>query len=153
VTEVDALRLVYPDGPHDAEALLADPQSGELHIIEKAPGGGDARVYRAPGNLAAGSTTTMALVATLSLSSGLTELVTGADLSADGRQIAVRTYGGVRLWSRAPGATVADALASSACSGPLPFEIQGEAIAFDPDGRGYVTVAEGAGASLHGFGV
>jgi hypothetical protein len=151
LTGVDALRLRYPDGAHNAEALLADPQTGELYLVEKTASGGPARVYRAPADLVGGSTTTMELVATIELPSGAANLVTAADLSADGRQIAVRTYGGVRLWSRATGTTVAAAFATTPCSGPLPVELQGEAIAFRPDGRGYVTVAEGSGAVLHEF--
>lgn len=40
-------RLVYPDGPHDAESLIAP--GGRLHVITKGPLGG--RVYAAPKKL------------------------------------------------------------------------------------------------------
>jgi hypothetical protein len=46
---------------------------------------------------------------------------------------------------------VASVFESTPCAGLLPAELQGEAVAFHPDGRGYVTVAEGAGAVLHEF--
>ena len=35
LTGVAALTFVYPDGPHDAEALIVDPSSGELFIVTK----------------------------------------------------------------------------------------------------------------------
>ncbi len=150
---VEALRLRYPDGAHNAEALVVDQVTGEIVIFEKTSAGGTARVYRAPAGLAAGSLTTMTQVAILSLPTGSTNLVTGADLSADGSQLAVRTYAAVLLWSRAAGAPIWAPLASSPCSGPLPAEVQGEAIAFRPDGRGYVTVSEGVNQVLHGYAV
>ena len=111
--------------------------------------GGSARVYRAPAGLQAGSLTTMTQVATLALPSGSLNLVTGADLSPDGKQLAVRTYAQVLLWNRDPAATIWSPFATTPCQGPLPSEAQGEAIAFRPDGRSYVTVSEGASPVLH----
>lgn len=148
---VEALRLRYPDGAHNAEALLADPQTGELVIVEKTSSGGTARVYRAPAGLQAGSLTTMSLAGTLSLPTGSTHLVTGADLSADGTQLAVRTYARVLLWNRDPAGTLWAPFATTPCTGPLPSESQGEAIAFHPNGRGYVTVSEGSNQQLHNY--
>ena len=46
------LRLRYPDGAHDAEALLVDPLRGDLVIVTKALGA--ARAYRASARLPAG---------------------------------------------------------------------------------------------------
>jgi hypothetical protein len=34
----DVLRFHYPDGPHDAEALLVHPATGDLYIVTKARG-------------------------------------------------------------------------------------------------------------------
>jgi hypothetical protein len=148
---VGALRLRYPDGAHNAESFLVDPVTGELFIIEKTAQGGTARIYRAPANLAAGSLTTLTLVGSLALPSGATNLVTGADLSADGSQIAVRTYAAVLLWNRASGTSIAEALASAPCAGPVPPESKGEAVAFRSDGRGYVTVGEGTNQVMHTY--
>src|SRR2546429_179177 len=46
LTGAAELTFVYPDGPHDAEALLVDPVSGEIFIVTKALGG-TAQVFRA----------------------------------------------------------------------------------------------------------
>jgi hypothetical protein len=77
--------------------------------------------------------------------------VTGAAISLDGKAIAVRTYGGVRLWSRTDDQSVAAALGAAECRGPVPVEAQGEAVTFRPDGRAYYTVSEGSRAALHRF--
>ncbi len=147
---VAKLTLRYPDGAKDAEAMFVDPRSGELYIIQKSIGGGNVGVYRAPANLAAGSTTVMTRVGTLTLPTGLANAVTAADITPDGDTIAVRSYGGVRLYSRMT-FTVPETLAMGPCAGPLPAEGQGETVAFQPDGRAYSTVSEGASAQLHHF--
>jgi hypothetical protein len=151
LTGVSTLRLRYPDGAHNAESLLADPVTGELVIIAKNANGGAAGVYRAPGGLASGTTTTMTLVASLPLPSGATEIVTGADLSPDGTQVAVRTYANVRLWTRDPAQPIWSVFATPACLGPVPSENKGEAIAFHANGRGYVTVNEQTRAILRNY--
>jgi hypothetical protein len=147
---VDKLTLTYPDGARDAEAMFVDPRSGELYVIQKSLAGGAVGIYRAPANLAAGSTTVLTRVGTLTLPSGLANAVTAADITPDGDTIAVRTYGGVRLYSRLT-LTVPGALASGPCAGPIPAEGQGESVAFQPDGRAYSTTSEGAAAQLHRF--
>ena len=35
VRDAEVIRLQYPDGPHDAEALLVDPMTGDLIIVTK----------------------------------------------------------------------------------------------------------------------
>jgi hypothetical protein len=145
------LVLRYPDGARDAEALFVDPQSGELYVIAKSGTGGAVGIYRAPANLAAGSTTVMSRAGTLNLPGGSTNAVTGAAIAPDGKSIAVRTYGAVRLWAREDGQSVAAALATAECRGPVPAESQGESITFRPDLRAYYTVSEGGQARLHRF--
>jgi hypothetical protein len=152
LTGVDALTFTYPDGAHDAEALMVDPRSGEIYIIIKQLAGGPAAVYRAPAGLAGGSTTMLTKVGEISLPRGpLVFAVTASDISRDGRVIGLRTYGGVRLWTLGPKQAVMDALAAKPCDGPIPLEPQGESIGLKPDGRGYFTVSEGAGVPLHQF--
>ena len=87
---VATLNLTYPDGPHDAEALLVDPNTGDLFVVTKDLVGGVAQVFRAPANLASGSTTALTQVATVSLGAG--QGVTGADVTPAGDVVALRTY-------------------------------------------------------------
>jgi hypothetical protein len=149
---VDALTLQYPDGPHDAEALMVDPRSGELFIVVKHLAGGAAGVYRAPAGLPAGTTTVLQRVGELRLSVGLLNAVTAADISRDGGTIGIRTYGGVRLWNRGD-RTVIATLGTTPCEGPIPFESQGESLGLAPGGRSYFTASEGVNVPLHQFAV
>jgi hypothetical protein len=135
-------RLVYPDGKHDAEALLLD-RTGVPYIFTKNPLG-TADVYRPAGALATPGPTPLEHVAAVRLTSTKTPggpvpgvvgsvVVTGAASSADGTAIALRTYTDAYLFPVRDGDVVA-ALAEEPVRIPLPDEAQGEAIAFQPDG-------------------
>lgn len=135
-------RLTYPDGKHDAEALLLD-RAGVPYVITKNPLG-TADVYRPAGPLAAPGPTPLEKVTTVRLTSTDTPggpvpglvgsvTVTGAATSADGTAIALRTYTDAYLFPVRDG-DVVGALAASPVRVPLPNEAQGEAIAFQPDG-------------------
>ncbi|MFN2495215.1 MAG: hypothetical protein ABR608_04815 [Pseudonocardiaceae bacterium] len=133
-------RLTYPDGPHDAEALLLD-RAGVPYLVTKELGA--ARVYRPAGALTEAGPTPLELAATVRIKQTDTPgglvgqvgsvLVTGGAVSADGEVVALRTYTDAYLF-RAPGGDVLAALASSPVRIPLPDEPQGEALALAPDG-------------------
>jgi hypothetical protein len=148
LTGVAALTLTYPDAPHDAEALLVDPSTGDLFIVTK-EGSGTSQVFRAPANLAAGSSTAMTQVATVALGAG--QLVTAADVTPDGDVVGLRTYGAVTLFKRTAGTPLGQAFSGVKCAGKTTSEAQGEAIGFTHNGRGYVTASEGAHPALHRF--
>jgi hypothetical protein len=143
--DVDVLTFNYPDRPHDAEAFFVDPITGGLYIVAKELGA--AGVFRAPANLATGSTTTLESVGTVAVG----PLVTAADITALGDAIGLRTYASVAIYARTDNTNVAAALGGKPCKGKTAFEQQGEAIGFTPDGRGYVTASEGTHPSLHRF--
>ncbi len=154
---VARLNLVYPDGPHDAEALVTDPTNRQLFVITKDLVGGVAQIYLAPANLADGSTTVLTAVGTVSLGPG--QGVTAADVTPAGDVVALRTYLSVFLFPRPSGQTLPQAFSQARCAGAAPqfgsatsaSEPQGEAIGFTRDGRGYMTVSEGAHPALHQF--
>lgn len=155
ITGVETLRLRYPDGAHDAESLAIDPRSHSLVVITKSLAGGAQPAYRVSTSLAAGSTTTMAPIATITTDAGLVGAITGADFSRDGLQLAIRTYGGVRIVGRNADLPldrfIAGGVGAVSCPAPVPPEVQGEAVGFRLDGRGYVTVSEGTGMALHRY--
>ncbi|MDA3649624.1 hypothetical protein LZ318_08235 [Saccharopolyspora indica] len=135
-------RLAYPDGAHDAEALLLD-RAGVPFIVTKEPLG-RAGVYRPAEPLDAERTVPLERVGSVTVRSTKTPggplsgsfgstLVTGGSVSHDGTAIAIRTYTDVYLYS-APDGDVAAALQREPLHIPLPNEPQGEAIAWDPDG-------------------
>lgn len=150
-------RMSYPDGPHDAEALLVD-HSGRPYVITKSPLGSSG-VYTPQDALATGRTTALRKVTTLRFFPTGTPggpvravsplLVTGAALAPDGRRLAVRTYTDVYLWD-VPDGDIAAALGDGKPKRlALPREEQGEAVAFSSDGRSLLTVSEGTPTALH----
>ena len=140
------LRLRYPDGAHDAEALLVDPLRADLVIVTKVLGA--ARAYRASSRQAAGTQATLRAGPSIALS-----LVTAGDVSADGRVIVLRGYDRVAVWARRGRERLTTTLARPPCLSPtsLAGEGQGEAIALDRRGTSFATVAEGSPALLRRY--
>jgi hypothetical protein len=140
------VRLRYPDGPHDAEALLHDPRSGDLLIVSKDALG--STVYRAAAPVEDGQE--LEAIGTIAPWEGGPSdgLVTGGDVSPDGSAVLLRTYGAAWLWRRTPRATLADAFATEPCPVPLAAEPAGEAIAWEADGGAYRSVSEGPSPPL-----
>jgi hypothetical protein len=84
----EAFDVRYPDRPHDAEALVVDPGSGDIYIITKEyTRRASVYVGRAPLR----STTTLELVSKLDLAGPLA-VVTGADVSRNGDRVILSTY-------------------------------------------------------------
>ncbi|MDT5140324.1 MAG: hypothetical protein QOD58_4586 [Mycobacterium sp.] len=158
LTGVEQVRLVYPGSEKlNSEALAVEPVNHNMLVIEKTDGN-VSRVYSTPdsGWSSAGSSSaakTLTQVATLDLSHANGQLVTSADFSPDGSQLAVRTYDDVLLWNRATGSSSWSPFSQQPVDGPVANEPQGEAIAFHPDGQGYVTVSEGTNQTLHEFNI
>jgi hypothetical protein len=135
ITGAVALEFEYPDGTYNAEALFVADDS--IYIVTKDRD--EARVYRGTSTGDGSGVETLQFVMALPLGAE----VSGADISWDGRTIALRGYNSVWLWRKASGQTVAEALAGEPCESPSPDEVQGEAIAFLTDGA-YATISEGA---------
>ena len=157
IAGAEIARFTYADGPRDAEALIADPVSGDLVVVEKSLLGGTVGVYPVPasapwgppGDRDAVPITTVERAGDVGLELG--QIVTGGDISSDGSLVVLRTYTDVWLWDRASGQSVAEALAGEPCRAPSASEAQGESVALDPDGRGYTTVSEGAHPAVDHF--
>ncbi|MFT7520610.1 MAG: hypothetical protein ACI9MC_002760 [Kiritimatiellia bacterium] len=135
VVGVDVLEVVFPDGPVDVEAIMVDPRSGDVLLVSK--GVADmSTIYDV------GTSTTVQATLDLGVFPGRGQ-VTGADISADGSTIAVRTPTHVFLWSRGVDESVIDAILGEACSLPIEAEAHGEAVAIAADGSGLYTLGEG----------
>ncbi|NKQ52953.1 hypothetical protein HFP15_08680 [Amycolatopsis sp. K13G38] len=147
-------RLTYPDGAHDAEALLLD-RKGTPYLVTKNPFG-DSGVYRPSGELRSPGPTPLERVGSLRFKTTDTPggpvggfgsvLVTGGATSADGTVIALRTYTDAYLYP-APDGDVAAALGRDPVRIPLADEQQGEAIAFEQDGT-LLSGGEGTGRPI-----
>lgn len=157
---VEKIDLVYPDGAEDAEAMLVDPLTGELVIVTKSVFG-RSRILTAAGSaLTDGARVTMTdrgiiqIVPVINPSSTFPgTYVTGADISADGSLVLLRTYQAVMAFSRASSQSVTDALEAGSCNAPQSAERQGESIAIAADGSRYATISEGTNQAINVFGI
>lgn len=139
------LDLQYPDGSHNAEALLVHPSTGDITIVTKTssyPAG----VYFLPRPLQGGSYTLRKL-GEVSIESTIKagKLITGAAWSPNGRAVVLRTYLGAYLFA-------ADDPLSWFKHAPTlvrtNFDLQGEGIAFTRDGKSLITTSEGSPCPL-----
>jgi hypothetical protein len=144
-------RLTYPDGPHDAEALVLTPDGTPYLVTKEVLGAG--RVYRPAGELQDQGTVALEQVATVDLTLTGTPggpvgragqlMVTGGAVSGDGRLMALRTYTDAYIWTLT-GSDVPAALEAEPVRIPLPESPQGEAISFGTDDEGIVIASEGS---------
>lgn len=142
-TPSEKMTVVYPDGAHNAETLLFDPTTKDLLIATKVTGGPSA-IHRV-GPFVAGMIVTTEKIAEVAI-----DLATGGEISRDGRFIGIRSYAPKAfLWVRAPGESLAAALARPPCKAPLANELQGESLAFQVGNAGFVTISEGKNPELH----
>jgi len=134
--------LHYPDGPHDAETLLASPVTGRLWIVTKVLTGVSG-VYAVP-------PTGMMMTRVATVHVGLGGLVTGGDVRPDGRAVVLRTYDDAIVYAVPPGSTeLGLALASAPVQRfALPPSPQGEGVAYARDGRSLVLTSESVGAPV-----
>ncbi|MFV2085143.1 hypothetical protein [Micromonospora sp. LOL_021] len=143
-------RLSYPDGPHDAEALLIADDGTPLIITKET---GPSGLYRPIEPLRSDNTdpVPMERVGELELPTTSTPnlfaaagrlTVTGAARSPDGSRIALRTYADAFEWDLpADGDIVTTLTTERPRATPLtdPF---GESIAYSPDGTTFLTISD-----------
>lgn len=152
----DLFRYAYPDGSHNAEALMVHPVSGEIYVITKTPTGRSG-VYKFPSPLPEPSETTVATlikVASLDVprwtgnpnnehAETWHAQVTAAAIHPLANRFLIRTPYRVYEYRGASGGSfestfTATPIALTAPSG----EGQGEAIDYAPDGSAYFTISE-----------
>ncbi|MFY1584659.1 hypothetical protein ACN267_09150 [Micromonospora sp. WMMD734] len=144
-------RLTYPDGAHDAEALLLDG-AGRPVVVTKQ--GGSAGVYLPAGPLRAGATVPLTLAGQVRLPLTTTpnpysffgrRLVTGGAVAPDGRAVVLRSYADAFEYEVTDGDVVAALTGGTPRIVALPDEPQGESVSYSRDGRFLLTVSETAG--------
>lgn len=143
--------LTYPDGAHDAETLLVDPETGRPVIVTKDVRGGASRAYRV-GTSGSGVLEPVGALDVRRLPGGglasPSWSVTAGATSPDRRQVVLRSYFAAWLWATSPGEPLAAALGRPPQRLDLPAGRQSEAVSFTRDGSGLWVTSEGAGAAL-----
>lgn len=115
--------LVYPDGPHNAETLMADPHTGRLYVATKDVFGG--RLFRAPARLDPHGPNRLHPVG------DVLPIATDGAFFPDGRHVVLRDYSQAVVYTF-PALERVGAF-------PLPPQDQGEGIAVADDGSVYVS--------------
>ena len=135
VTDCDKISFQYPDGAHNAEAILVDNNTKDIYIITKQDT--PSRIYKLsyPQNI--GSVNTAIFSGTLSFND-----VTAAAFSPDGNEIMVKTYSNIYHWKVKKAESIENALSQTPVTIAYQFEPQGEAICFKNDNSGFFTLSE-----------
>lgn len=144
--DVEVFRFRYDDrDPHDAEALMVDPETGDIYVVTKhGPDERRTRVYKSEFPLDPTGRNTLVEVLRDQDAPELRGSVVAADITPDGKQIALLfKEEATRIWNREPGESIADTLRKSACLAPS-APGQQESFAFSAESDGYYLVPEGA---------
>jgi hypothetical protein len=140
VKQVDKISFFYPDGSHNAEAILVDPDTKDIYIITKVDR--RSKVFR----LTYPYSTTIANKAE-EVGILTYNLAVSAAMSPSGKEIVVKTYDAIYCYPRKTGETIMQTLAKEPVTLPYTQEPQGEAIVFANNDSGYYTLSEKALAS------
>ncbi|MDJ0840943.1 MAG: hypothetical protein QNK37_30815 [Acidobacteriota bacterium] len=140
--QIDHLKMTYPEGARDVETLLVDPLNGDIYLLTKRDE--FSRVYRAAAPAPGNQTITLEHMGDMRMSSN-----TAGDVSPDGTQILIKDYLYVARFDRNPAEPLWKALVDTEFQAVPSYitEPQGEAIAFDSEGKGFYTLSEARGVS------
>lgn len=135
VSAFDKINFQYPDGSHDAEAILVDGNTKDIYVITKRDV--KSKIYKLPYPQNTSSTSLAVEVGELSLNG-----ITAAALSPDGTEILLKTYTAVYYWKRKNNESIIAALKRDATASGYVTEPQGEAICFKNDNSAFFTLSE-----------
>lgn len=138
----EAIKFSYPDLRHDAETLLVHPQTGDIYIITKRLTGA-AGVYKLKSDYDKTNTNKLEKIADFSVPAVPEGLLTGGDISPDGRRLIICDYFGAYelilpektnnfddIWKENPNKIF------------VGQREQGEAIGYSADGKSIFTTSE-----------
>lgn len=149
------IHFQLPDGSRDLECLLVDQISGDMFIISKRED--RKHLYRIPAEafIYEDKLHEATFIQELKFSMPTSDLpilkqlyyITGGDVSASNEEVVVRNYLEIYYWKKGKNESLADALRRKPQVVPSALEPQGEAVAFDRNGKGYSTISELASLS------
>lgn len=147
VSPLMSYTIVYPGGPRDAEGLFVDWERGELGIVTKGREGvidlfvADlATLESVDGPVVVERVGRLPIPIDPAISS---QFVTAADLSPDGRRLAVRSYSTLYLFDWEGSASFDTLATPDRASLITALEPQGEGLAFTADGSRLYMASEG----------
>ena len=139
---LERFAVQYEDGAHNAEGILVDPRGGALYIVTKLPAGMASSVYALPDPLVAGSTNMARKVATLPVPRAGDSPATSTAAHPCGAGFLLRTNFELYEFRIDPAMPFTAAFAVTPVELTGGDEPQSEAVAYLPDGSGFVTSGE-----------
>jgi hypothetical protein len=135
VSTFSKINFTYSDGKHDAEAFLVDPKTKDIYIITK----NDAQsgIYKLIYPYSLTNLNTARAVGKLKYTG-----VVSAAISADAKQILIKTYTSLKLYNYKPGQSIPESLNNESKNLPYILEPQGEAVTFSNDNKCIYTLSE-----------
>jgi hypothetical protein len=122
----------YPDGAHNAEAIMVHPTTGRVYVVTKAKSG--AAIYVAPASLSTSKVNKLTKVASAPAS------ITGASFSPDGKQVVLTSYATSYVY---------DAIGGKATEVANPQLKQAESVEFNRAGTKILIGSEGAKSPVY----
>jgi hypothetical protein len=132
--EYELLEFIYPDGPHDAEAMFVDEETLDIYIITKERS--RSGVYRLPYPWQVEGTDTLNYLGSLPF-----PYTVAADYCAEEKILLVKTYDQIFIWQNTMDKRISDLIFDIPRNAPYdPIELQGESICIGI--AGYFTLSE-----------
>jgi hypothetical protein len=134
ISHFETIRFRYPDGSHDAEAFLVDPSGNAIYIITKRDA--QSKIYKL----------TPPFSSSVHVAEAVGQLpyggVVSAAISADRKEIIIKTYFELGHYKVGNGESIESALSKTPALIPYRAEPQGEAVCFGALNNGYFTLSE-----------
>ena len=133
VSNIETIRFQYPDGPHDAEAFLIDPDTNDIYLFTKIENQSQIYQLKYPYSL----NNTLQKIGQLPYN-----LVVSAGITHDKKGLAIKTYQRIYFYSKNENETIVKAIQKTPVELNYIPEIQGEAFCFTNNNLGYFTISE-----------
>jgi hypothetical protein len=145
----DAIRMQYPDGAHDAEALMVHPFTGEIYVATKTTAASTV-IYKLSGTPSTAQVNTLVRVGEVRIPSPFGALITGGDISPDGQRVVLCNYlSAYELQLPAASKGGFDAIWKQTVTEiSLGLRQQGEAVCYRLDGAAILATSEGRNSPL-----
>jgi len=140
ISEIEKFSFEYPDGSRDAETLMIDEREENLIIISKREDNVNVYISAIPDE--GDKALSFKKISTLPFGNEgyVNSGVTGGDMSGDGSEILVKTYGKVYYYKR--NGTLTETFSNKPIEVDYIFEPQSEAICFGAENEGFYTSSE-----------
>lgn len=137
-----SIRLRYPDGRYDAEALLVHPVTGTIYVVTKTMFGNPS-IYQASAAQGSDEVITLSRLGEVKVPSWFGGMITGGAISPDGRRLALCDYKQAYEIVLSNGQPFDSIWKQPLTTIALGDRKQGEAITYRLDGKALLATSEG----------